>query len=106
MKFLSKIRNNVERFFTINKSILGVLLGKILAEEVLSILPKGTHDPKKFISPNQLIEEAAQHKIILDDKTGFIPTFKIHNLINKEFGEFKLSRNIQVNYGLAGINIK
>jgi hypothetical protein len=27
-------------------------------------------------------------------------------LINKEFGEFKLSRNIQVNYGLAGINIK
>jgi 2-polyprenyl-6-hydroxyphenyl methylase/3-demethylubiquinone-9 3-methyltransferase len=91
---------------TINQSVLGVLLGKFFAEDVLSILPKGTHDPKKFISPNQLIEEAAKHKIILDDKTGFIPTFKMHDLINKEFGEFKLSRNIQVNYGLAGINIK
>ena len=28
------------------------------------------------------------------------------NILNKEFGEFKLSKNIEVNYGLAGINLK
>ena len=93
-------------FTTINKSVLGVLLGKFFAEEFINVVPKGTHDPRKFISPNQLIKEAEKYRIILDDITGFIPTFKIKNILNKEFGEFKLSRNIEVNYGLAGINLK
>ena len=93
-------------FTTINKSILGVLLGKFFAEEFIKVVPKGTHDPNKFISPNQLIKEAETYKIILDDITGFIPTFNIKNILNKEFGEFKLSKNTEVNYGLAGINLK
>ena len=93
-------------FTTINKSILGVLLGKFFAEEFIKVVPKGTHDPNKFISPNQLIKEAEKYKIILDDITGFIPTFNIENILNKEFGEFKLSKNTEVNYGLAGINLK
>ena len=93
-------------FTTINKSILGVLLGKFFAEEVIKVVPQGTHEFKKFISPNQLIKEAEKYKIILDDITGFIPTFNIKNLLNREFGEFKLSSNIEVNYGLAGINLK
>jgi len=93
-------------FTTINKSVLGVLLGKFFAEEFIKAVPKGTHDPNKFISPNQLIKEAEKYKIILDDITGFIPTFNIKNILNKEFGEFKLSKNTEVNYGLAGINLK
>ena len=93
-------------FTTINKSILGVLLGKFFAEEFIKVVPKDTHDPSKFISPNQLIKEAEKYKIILDDITGFIPTFNIKNILNKEFGEFKLSKNTEVNYGLAGINLK
>ena len=93
-------------FTTINKSILGVLLGKFFAEEFIKVVPKGTHDPNKFISPNQLIKEAEKYKIILDDITGFIPTFNIKNILNKEFGQFKLSKNTEVNYGLAGINLK
>ena len=93
-------------FTTINKSVLGVLLGKFFAENFIKVIPKGTHDPNKFISPNQLIKEAEKYKIILDDLTGFIPTLSIKNILNKEFGEFKLSNNIEVNYGLAGINIK
>jgi len=93
-------------FTTINKSILGVLLGKFFAEEFIKVVPKGTHNLNKFISPNQLIKEAEKYKIILDDITGFIPTFNIKNILNKEFGEFKLSKNTEVNYGLAGINLK
>jgi len=83
-----------------------VLLGKFFAEEFIKVVPKGTHDPNKFISPNQLIKEAEKYKIILDDITGFIPTFNVKNILNKEFGEFKLSKNTEVNYGLAGINLK
>ena len=93
-------------FTTINNSVLGVLLGKFFAEEIIKVVPQGTHDFKKFISPNQLIKEAEKYKIILDDITGFIPTFSFKNILNKEFGEFKLSRNIEINYGLAGINLK
>ena len=92
-------------FTTINQSFLGVTLGKIFAENLLNIVPKGTHDPKKFISPIQLKKEAERYKIILDDITGFVPTFSFRNLLNKEFGDFKLSTNTQVNYGLAGINL-
>ena len=93
-------------FTTINKSILGVVVGKYIAENVLGVLPKGTHNYKKFISPNDLAYEAEKHKIILDNFTGFAPTFNIKNLLDKEFGNFKLSSNLEVNYGAAGLNLK
>ena len=92
-------------FTTINQSVLGIVLAKIFAEGILNIVPRGTHDPNKFISPIQLRKEAEIQKIILDDITGFVPTFNFKNLLNREFGHFKLSRNTQVNYGLAGINL-
>jgi 2-polyprenyl-6-hydroxyphenyl methylase / 3-demethylubiquinone-9 3-methyltransferase len=93
-------------FTTINKSILGVALGKYFAEYFIKVVPKNTHDHKKFISPKNLACEAEKHNIILDDFTGFIPTFNISNIINKEFGNFKLSSNLDVNYGAAGLNLK
>ena len=93
-------------FTTINKSILGVALGKYLAEYFLKVVPKNTHDQKKFISPNNLAYEAEKYSIILDDFTGFVPTFNINNVVNKEFGNFRLSSNLQVNYGAAGLNLK
>ena len=93
-------------FTTINKSFLGVTLGKFFAENIIKVVPKNTHNYRKFISPNQLTFEAEKHNIILDDFTGFIPTFNINNIMNKEFGNFKLSSNLEVNYGAAGINLK
>ncbi|MDC0975849.1 bifunctional 2-polyprenyl-6-hydroxyphenol methylase/3-demethylubiquinol 3-O-methyltransferase UbiG [Alphaproteobacteria bacterium] len=92
-------------FTTINKSILGVALGKYIAEHVLGVIPKGTHNYKKFISPDDLAYEAEKHKIILDNFTGFAPTFNIKNLLDKEFGNFKLSSNLEINYGAAGLNL-
>ena len=92
-------------FTTINKSILGVLLGKYFAENILKVIPKNTHDPRKFISPQQLSTEAEEYNIILDNFVGFIPSIKIQNIIKKEFGDFKLSSNIDVNYGAAGIRL-
>jgi 2-polyprenyl-6-hydroxyphenyl methylase/3-demethylubiquinone-9 3-methyltransferase len=93
-------------FTTINKSFLGVALGKYFAEYFIKVVPQNTHDPKKFISPNNLAYEAEKYNIVLDDFTGFVPTFNINNIINKEFGNFKLSSNLNVNYGAAGLNLK
>ena len=92
-------------FTTINKSFLGIILGKFFAENILNVVPKNTHNPEKFISPLELSSEAQEHNIILDNFVGFIPKFKIQNIINKEFGDFILSSNTQVNYGAAGIKL-
>ena len=93
-------------FTTINKSFLGIALGKYFAEYFIKVVPKNTHDYKKFISPNSLAHEAEKYSIVLDNFTGFIPTFNIRSILNKEFGNFKLSSSLEVNYGAAGLNLK
>ena len=92
-------------FTTINNSFLGVLLGKYFAEYILKILPAGTHEVEKLISPEELAIEAEHHGIILDNFTGFMPTFRFSNIFNRELGDFKLTSNMQVNYGAAGIKL-
>ena len=78
---------------------------KIFAENILKIVPIGTHDVQKFISPKTLVNEAQKHNIILDNFIGFSPTFKFHDIMNRQFGNFKLTSNLGVNYGAAGIKI-
>ena len=108
--FLSDISNlcrlgGLIVFTTINKSFLGVVFAKFFAENILKVIPAGTHDVEKFVSPETLCAEAKQHKILLDDFVGFAPTFKLEDVINKEFGNFILTSNLNVNYGAAGIRI-
>ena len=108
--FLSDISNlcrpgGLVIFTTINNSYLGILLGKYFAEDLLKIIPTGTHQVEKFISPKNLAIEAEEHGIILDSFTGFSPTFGLKNIIKKEFGNFKLTSNMEVNYGAAGIRL-
>ena len=108
--FLSDISNlcrpgGLVVFTTINDSFLGILLAKYFAEDLLKILPIGTHQVEKLISPKNLAMEAEEHGIILDSFTGFWPTFKLKKIIKKEFGNFKLTSNMQVNYGAAGIRL-
>ena len=108
--FLSDISNlcrpgGLVVFTTINNSFLGILFGKYFAEDILKILPVGTHEVEKFVSPENLAIEAEKHGIILDNFTGFSPTFRFKNIINKEFENFKLSSNMQINYGAAGIKL-
>ena len=108
--FLSDISNlcrpgGLVIFTTINNSYLGILLGKYFAEDFLKILPRGTHQVEKFIAPKNLAIEAEKHGIILDSFTGFSPTFRLENIIKKEFGNFKLTSNMEVNYGAAGIRL-
>ncbi len=92
-------------FTTINKSLLGIFFGKYLAEDFLKIIPAGTHEVNKLISPENLAKEAEEHGIILDSFTGFTPTFGFKSMMRKEFENFKLTSNVHVNYGAAGIKI-
>lgn len=51
---------------TMNKTILGWLGGIIAAENILGIVPKGTHDWEKFIAPHEV------QKILEECKDIFI----------------------------------
>ena len=83
---------------TINKSLPGIVFGKFAAEYILNLIPKTTHDWNKFISPNNLYNEAKECGIILNDFVGFVP-----DLVKKDF---KLSTYLGINYAASGIILK
>ena len=90
---------------TLNNSIPSIMLAKFFAENVLRIIPKGTHDINKFISPQQLINEANQHNIFFDDIVGFAPNFSISSILKRKINGFKITSNPAINYGVAGLKI-
>ncbi len=96
---LSKVadKNTIIIITTINKSIPGVLFGKFAAEYLLNLVPKGTHDWKKFVSPKTLFTEAKEAGILLDNFTGFAP--------NPLSNNFSLSSFLGINYAASGVKI-
>ena len=80
---------------TINKSLPGIIFGKFAAEYILNLVPKNTHDWNKFISPNDLYNEAKESGILLNNFVGFVPDF-VNN-------DFKLSSYLGINYAASGI---
>ena len=78
---------------TINRSLPAFLLAKFALEYVVRIVPVGTHDPKKFVRPNELRREFAAKGIMLDDMTGFSP---------RPSGGFKKTGSLAINYAASG----
>ena len=85
---------NLAIITTINRTILATILAKYAAEYVLKLAPIGTHEPKKFISPQSLRKEAAKAGIILDDITGIRPSLQTG---------FTLGGPPIINYAATGI---
>ena len=52
-------------FSTINKNLKAFLFAIIGAEYILNLLPKGTHEYKKFIKPSQLQAWTSRNKLVL-----------------------------------------
>lgn len=79
-------------FSTINRNNKAWLMAVFGAEYVLKMVPKGTHDIKKFIKPSELLSWI--------DRT---PLFE-RNIIGLHYNpitdHFKLGRNVDVNYML------
>ncbi|MEM1375886.1 MAG: bifunctional 2-polyprenyl-6-hydroxyphenol methylase/3-demethylubiquinol 3-O-methyltransferase UbiG [Pseudomonadota bacterium] len=67
-------------FDTINRNILARLAVITAAENVLRLLPKGTHDPKLFIKPKELLAHFDTHGLKPGKITGLGPRG-----INKRF---------------------
>lgn len=75
---------------TINRNPKAYLFAIIGAEHVLKMLPKGTHEYKKFIKPSEMSGYLRHAKLEFKDLTGMT-----YNPIIKEY---KLGRDVDVNY--------
>ena len=77
-------------FSTINKNLKAFLFAIIGAEYILNLLPKGTHEYKKFIKPSQLQAWAISNGLSVDSIIGMT-----YNPITQKY---KLSQDTSVNY--------
>ena len=77
-------------FSTINKNLKAFLFAIIGAEYILNLLPKGTHEYKKFIKPSQLQAWANSIGLSFDSIIGMT-----YNPITQKY---KLSQDTSVNY--------
>lgn len=78
-------------FSTINRNPKSYLFAIIGAEYVLKLLPKGTHEYKKFIRPSELASSIRKAELVLNDMCGMV-----YNPLTKKY---KLQQNdVDVNY--------
>ncbi|MFK7855735.1 MAG: bifunctional 2-polyprenyl-6-hydroxyphenol methylase/3-demethylubiquinol 3-O-methyltransferase UbiG [Granulosicoccus sp.] len=80
-------------FSTLNRNPKSWLFAIVGAEYVLRLLPKGTHDWKKFIKPSSLAGFCRQADLKVDEIIGlnYNPLTKI----------YKLGKDVDVNYMIA-----
>ena len=77
-------------FSTLNRTPKSYLLAIIGAEYVLNMLPKGTHDYRKFIRPSELDNWIRQAGLDITDISGIS-----YNPLNRRY---RLGKDIDVNY--------
>lgn len=77
-------------FSTINKTISARFFAIFMAENILNMVPKGTHDFKRFIRPSELVNLLRQNGIeVLEIKGMTFDPLKF---------EFRISDNTGINY--------
>ncbi len=80
-------------FSTLNRNYKSYLLAIIAAENILNLVPKGTHTHEKFITPAEMDAMARPAGLYLRDSAGI----DFNPLLN----QYGLSDNVDVNYLLA-----
>ena len=80
-------------FSTINRNLKSFLFAIVGAEYVLNLLPKGTHEYKKFIKPSELIRTTREANLNVIELIGLT-----YNPITKVY---RLSKDTDVNYMVA-----
>ena len=86
-------RKGVVVVTTINRSLPALLFAKFALEYVVRLIPVGTHNPRKFVRPNELRSEFAAVGIMLDDMTGLAPSAG---------GGFRRTSSLAINYAASG----
>ncbi|MCL4143317.1 UNVERIFIED_CONTAM: hypothetical protein GTU68_043969 [Idotea baltica] len=77
-------------FSTLNRHPKAYLLAVLGAEYVMNMLPKGTHDYKRFIKPSEMAKWCRQSGLTVRDLKGLS-----YNAFNQSF---QLSDDVKVNY--------
>ena len=80
-------------FSTLNRNFKSYLLAIVAAEQVLNLVPKGTHTHSKFITPAEMDAMARQAGLFLRDSAGID--------FNPLLDQYGLSDKVDVNYLLA-----
>jgi 2-polyprenyl-6-hydroxyphenyl methylase/3-demethylubiquinone-9 3-methyltransferase len=75
---------------TLNRTAASYAVAKLGAEYMLGLLPTGTHEWRKFITPRELGTFCRAAGLRLADTSGLVP--------NMLAGGFRESRSMQVNY--------
>lgn len=83
--------NGIAIFSTLNRTAKSYLFAIIGAEYIMRILPRGTHDWKKFIKPSELVSMVEKEKALITDITGMT-----YHPVSKEFS--LSDRDLSVNY--------
>lgn len=81
-------------FSTINRNPKSYLFAIVGAEHILNLVPKGTHDFKKFIKPSELGAWIRNNQLKIENMTGMT-----YDLINKEYQ--LTPSDLSVNYIIA-----
>ncbi len=77
-------------FSTLNKTFRSRFFAVYVAEDILGMVPQGTHDYNRFIKPSRLTRILRENAIEVKDLAGL--TFEPWSL------SFKLSKNLSINY--------
>lgn len=80
-------------FSTLNRNYKSYLLAIFAAEQVLNLVPKGTHTHDKFITPAEMDSMARKADLYLRDSAGI----EFNPLLNR----YGLNHDVSVNYLLA-----
>ncbi len=78
---------------TLNRTLRSFIFGIVGAEYILNLLPRGTHNWKKFLTPLELEKHFQQNGLSLYNKTGIE-----YNPITRRFS---LSHDMAINYILV-----
>ena len=75
---------------TINKTIFSIIFAKYLAEYVLGFLPKGTHDWRKFLTPEDVYSMLIKNNFEINESIGI--NYKVLS------DKWVRSKNMEANY--------
>lgn len=80
---------------TINRTLKAFALAKVGAEYVLGWLPRGTHDPRKFLKPEELEKMLGEGGLCITGRAGVV--------YDPLADAWRLSEDLGVNYMLTAV---
>ncbi|XP_030051044.1 ubiquinone biosynthesis O-methyltransferase, mitochondrial-like [Microcaecilia unicolor] len=82
---------------TINKTTMSYALGIVVAEKIMGIVPVGTHDWEKFISPEELERLLESNGFVMETLNGM--------LYNPLSGSWRWMENTSLNYAVHAVKV-